>query len=269
MTKPRRQAIITLLTDFGTRDSYVAEMKGAILSRFLQNAKPGTPLPLLIDVSHDLPPYDIEQAARLLSQVYPAFPRGTIHLAVVDPGVGGKRKAIVLEAKEHVFIGPDNGIFTYPARADRKKRVYALKLRSSKPAPTFHGRDVFAPCAADKALGLPSSRLGSLIPSLLMLEIDAPIQDRAGKWLGRVTGIDRFGNAATNLSAVLLQGMRNPGLKVKKLEIHKFFKTFSEVSSGQPAIISNGQGFLEIVLSQGSAARVLGLKKGNLVILSE
>ena len=92
MSGKTKQAIIALMTDFGTRDSYVAEMKGAILSRFQQRAKPGTPLPLLVDVSHDLPPFDVEQAACLLGQIYPTYPPGTIHLAVVDPGVGGKRK---------------------------------------------------------------------------------------------------------------------------------------------------------------------------------
>ena len=187
-------AIVTLLTDFGTSDSYVAEMKGVLLSR--------APTTVLVDVSHAVHPGDVRSAAYILSRTWHRFPAGTIHVVVVDPGVGSARSGLALTVHEHFFVGPDNGVFT-PVLRDAEVQAVALSTPEGA-APTFHGRDLFAPAAAGLANGSPIHVLGAPFQGIPE-RLDYTTPHFEGKTLvGEVVYIDRFGSLITNLTAELV-----------------------------------------------------------------
>ncbi|MHB8079368.1 MAG: SAM hydrolase/SAM-dependent halogenase family protein [Candidatus Krumholzibacteriia bacterium] len=202
---------VTLLTDFGLADPYVAEMKGALLAEWCRFPD-SWPLPPVIDLSHALRPGDVAGAAWLLGRVAPTFPAGTVHLAVVDPGVGTDRPAVAAAAGGQLFVGPGNGLFAFLAR---RGPVTVVRLdnplyhrgRGGVPAPTFHGRDLFAPAAAQLAMGVPLAQLGSPVgPAALGGAVGedgerdgAPDATGAAE-IGRIVWIDRFGNAITDVA---------------------------------------------------------------------
>jgi len=240
-------AIITLLTDFGTADSYVAEMKGVLLSR--------APDVALVDVSHQIPPGDIRAGQYVLGRAWRHFPAGTVHLAVVDPGVGTPRRALAVEAAGHRFVAPDNGLLSFlPADA----RFVSLPVPAGA-APTFHGRDVFAPAAAALAVGAPLEGLGSPITNAIRSPLPAPHHDGTAV-IGEVLYVDRFGTLVSNIPAAAVE----PGVRIRiaGTDVGSLRRTFGDVERGTLLAIAGSGGTVEIAVRDGSAARLLGVGVG-------
>jgi len=243
--------IVTLLTDFGTADGYVAEMKGVLVT--------SVPDVSVVDVTHDITAQDVEAGRLTVARYWRRFPPGTVHLAVVDPGVGSSRAAIAVASEGRFLVGPDNGLLS-PALLAQGARVVALPVPAHA-APTFHGRDVFAPAAAMLLGGVPLDALGA--------PYDAPIVRRTaearrladGTVAGQVITIDRFGNAVTNLvvrgSAEVLVGGQTLALR----------RSYSDVEPGAVVALTGSNGLLEIAVRDGSAAQRLGLSRGVPVLL--
>lgn len=257
--------VITLLTDFGTVDYFVGAVKGAILS-----VNPGA---VIADITHEIPPQDIESAAFTLLATYKTFPAGTIHVAVVDPGVGSARRAIIVSTGEHFFVGPDNGIFTYIYDRESSHQTFQITAEEYfRPAPssTFHGRDIFAPVAAALSNGVKPQAFGPSIDDEVRLENPLHPVQKDGKAEGRIIHIDRFGNCITNITRDVLADDTNATLLVKR-KVIRTFKTFYSDEAGSPNdlfAIWGSAGFLEISVKGGSAADVLRTKRGHKVILT-
>jgi hypothetical protein len=255
--------IVTLLTDFGQRDYFVGSMKGAILS--------SSPSSQIIDITHDIPPQDIHAAAFNLLCAYKSFPAQTIHLAIVDPGVGSFRRAIVVRANEQFFVGPDNGVFSYVLDRETKARVNHVTREDLFQRPissTFHGRDVFAPIAAAVANGLNPKELGEQIHDYVRLDSLAPRKLANGVIEGRIINIDRFGNLVTNIARTDFAGELGIGkfrLCIAGRQIMKFRDYYSAESdsSSEPFLIWGSAGFIEIAVRNASAARELEVKNGD------
>ncbi len=237
---------IVFLTDFGTADGYVASMKGVLLSM-----APAVPI---IDASHDIPAQDIQLARLTLARYWRRFPSGTVHLCVVDPGVGTSRAAIAIESNGQYLVGPDNGVLS-PALFMLDARVVAIPV-SAAAAPTFHGRDVFAPAAARLARGELLSEIGEPYGSPLRLRTPQPVHHGDGVIAGEVIAIDRFGNAVTNIVSragclVDAAGHQMP-----------LQTTYAEAAIGQLVAVTGSTGLVEVAVRNGSAAAVLGLERG-------
>lgn len=257
--------IITLLTDFGTKDHYVASMKGVILQI--------NPRCRMIDVSHQVTPHDIHEGAFLLANAYSYFPRGTIHLAVVDPGVGGPRKPVLLVTQNYFFVGPDNGLFTFVAQREKVKQVVVLtkkKYHLSKISMTFHGRDIFAPVAAHLSLGIKPSALGHKIDSLFPSRFEgAFIKD--GNLHGEILHVDSFGNLITNVDETKISRYirgRPFAVQVGRKSIHGLRQGYWEGKKGEPVALLGSGGFVEISVREGSAQKILKVKKGDSIVIS-
>ncbi len=244
-------SFITLLTDFGISDSYVAEMKGALLS--------GAPAATLVDVSHAISPGDVRAAAYLLGRIWHRFPPGTIHLAVVDPGVGTERAALALAAHGRFFVGPDNGLFTHVLR-DAEVQVVVLPTPDGASS-TFHGRDVFAPAAAALAAGAALAQLGEPFTGIPQrLVYDEPHYE--GKSVvGQVVYVDRFGTLVTNLTTELVPPYAV--VEIEGLEVGPLRRTFGDVTTGGLVAYLGSGGEIEIAVRDGSAARRLGMGVGG------
>ena len=248
--------IVTLLTDFGLRDHFVAAMKGVMLSL--------NPDLTLVDISHLIPPQDIFGGAFTLGQAWACFPQRTVHVAVVDPGVGTSRKALAASAGGHYFVAPDNGILTCVMEGCDDFMAYEITADHyfRKPvSATFHGRDIFASIAAWISRGIPLEQLGPALPEPVRLKIPAPRKVREGLIQGAILAIDQFGNLITNLkppdlppsSKVILAGQR---------EITSLRNTYGEANPGEIFIVAGSTGYLEIAVRGGSAASALNLKVG-------
>jgi len=257
-----RNPIITLLTDFGTKDHYVASMKGVILNI--------NPQCILIDITHQVNPHDIQKGAFLLANTYSYFPKGTIHLSVVDPGVGGGRKAILLVTQNYFFVGPDNGLFTLIARREKVKQVVVLTKRKyflPKVSMTFHGRDIFAPVAAHLSLGIKPNVFGYEIGSLEELEFEKPII-KERKLLGEILHIDTFGNLVSNIDEEKLFRFiqsRPFVIRAGREAIYGLKKGYWEGKKGELIALLGSGGFLEISVREGNAQKMLGVKRGDTI----
>ena len=254
---------LTLTTDFGTKDAYVAAMKGVILNRC-----PEAPL---VDVTHDIAPQDVMEAAFVLRQTVPFFPKETVHLVVVDPGVGTERRPIALRAGERFFVGPDNGLFSLILGEDTPDELVALddadRWRTPDPSTTFHGRDIFAPAAAHLAAGRPLEELGSPVETLETLRWALPITDDQGIQ-GWTVHQDHFGNCITNIPYSLFEEHRDDR-PVKCYAggtiLSGISSTYGAVAEGEPLLVFGSSGFLEIAVRGGNAAKLLGIQKGDSV----
>ena len=245
--------IITLLTDFGTTDSYVAEMKGVLLS-----SAPGG---VIIDISHGVSPGDIRSAAYILGRTWHRFPAGTIHLVVIDPGVGSARAALALRAHGHYFTGPDNGVFT-PVLKDTEVEAVTLAVPEWA-SPTFHGRDLFAPAAAALANGASLASLGPPFGGIPQ-RFAYTIPHYEGKTVvGEVVYIDRFGSLITNLTTELVPSYAT--VEVEDLDLGPLKQTFDDVTNGGLLAYVGSGGAVEIAVRNGSAARRLGVGVGGRV----
>lgn len=257
--------VITLLTDFGEKDHYVASMKGVILSI-------AGPV-MLIDISHEVPKFDVRAAAYVLRCAYKYFPAGTIHLVVVDPGVGTERRALAVKTRQYVFVGPDNGVLIPAARDDGIVRAVSIENRRymrEAVSYTFHGRDIFAPAAAHLARGVPIEELGPEVDDYVVPEYAEPhIEDCEAE--AEVIYIDGFGNCATNLRE---DDLARLGIKYgdeveleleKRRIVTKLLPSFGYARPGEVLLLINSEGFLEVAVNMGNAARELGVRPGTKV----
>jgi S-adenosylmethionine hydrolase len=243
--------IITLTTDFGTADGYVGEVKGVLLSL--------CPDAELVDVTHDIPPQDVDRGRLTLARVWRRFPPGTVHLVVVDPGVGSTRAALALRSDGRFLVGPDNGVLS-PALLIAGALVVELPLPPRSSA-TFHGRDVFAPAAAALARGDSIDALGRPASGPILRRTPEPVRRPDGSLEGQVIVVDRFGNAVTNLV-----GLRGGTIEIGSRRI-TVRHTYSEVAAGEPVAVTGSTGFIEIAVRDGDAARTLGIGRGDKVVL--
>lgn len=249
--------IITLTTDFGLKDPYQGAMKGAILS-----INPGA---CLVDITHLVSPGNILEGAFILFEAYGFFPEGTIHVGVVDPGVGGKRMPLLIQTRRHFFIGPDNGFFSLLAEKEEVIRVINLTKKEfflKEVSPTFHGRDIFAPVAAHLSLGADPSELGEEVKDYLRIEL--PRTEREGGVLkGEVIHIDSFGNLITNIRGEELKNYGGPlEVSLRGFNVGGVKKTYCTVEKGSPVALIGSSGFLEVAVNSGSAAGVTGASTG-------
>ncbi|MFB6490749.1 MAG: S-adenosyl-l-methionine hydroxide adenosyltransferase family protein [Thermoproteus sp. AZ2] len=250
--------MIALLTDFGTRDYFVASMKGVILSI--------NPLAAVVDITHEVPPQDVWTGAFILKSAYKWFPEGTIFVAVVDPGVGTERAPLLLETNRYFFIGPDNGLLSLAADEDGVKAAYRIEARLPAVSRTFHGRDVFAPAAAYLSLGVPPYMLGSPLSSWKRLEAPrAAVKD--GALYASAIYSDRFGNVYTSAGASEALQLASYGdwlcVEAEGRSFRaKFVETYGRAQPGDVVALINSEGYLEIAVVMGNAREALGLKPG-------
>jgi S-adenosyl-L-methionine hydrolase (adenosine-forming) len=256
--------VVTLLTDFGTSDYFVAAMKGVILAR--------NPEVTLIDITHEIEPQDVRAGAFTLSCCYHDFPSGTIHLAVIDPGVGSERRAILVESSHYFFVGPDNGLFSFVF--DRDPHACARHVTKSgyfRPnrSTTFHGRDIFAPVAACLSLGVSPEKFGAPINDPIRLDTADVETTVDGTLQGSIVHIDHFGNCVTSLQWEKLKGRLNgqARLQIGKNEISDLVLNYAAGSPIAPFLIVGSAGFIEISVRDGSAAKMLGAAVGDRVVL--
>ena len=258
--------IITLLTDFGTQDYFVGAMKGAILS-----INPGAQI---VDITHDIPPQDVHAGAFNLLSVYQDFPAGTIHLSVVDPGVGSDRRAILIECADQFFIGPDNGLFSWITQREgeyRGRQLMNKKFFRENVSTTFHGRDVFAPVAAHLSNGTAPEEFGPDCEELVSLaRLEPNITNNNIE--GRIIHIDRFGNCVTNLTPEHFGNRLDAGasVTVNRQRVSGFREFFSQTKLQTDEglfMIVGSAGFVEIVAQNASAASLLKVRRGDRVVL--
>ncbi|MEM1589859.1 MAG: SAM-dependent chlorinase/fluorinase [Candidatus Bathyarchaeia archaeon] len=257
--------IITLTTDFGLADPYVAEMKAVILGI--------NPNVEIVDVTHHVEKFDIGNGAFILAAAAPYFPRGTIHVVVVDPGVGTERKPILIETEKDFFIGPDNGVLVLAAKKQGIRHAYEIanpKFMLPKISSTFHGRDIFAPAAAFLSKGVKPSEFGPEIRKIVTPKF-ARVVKRGNVLMGEVIYIDSFGNIVTNFTAKHLEALGVKDyvyirLMGKQLAL-KLCKAYAEVEAQKPLAIIGSHNFLEISINLGNAAKAFGVKVGDKVTL--
>lgn len=253
--------IITLTTDFGTQDAYVGAMKGVMLEI--------NPAVRLVDITHDIAPQDVMEAAYVLRDAACFFPPETVHLAVVDPGVGTARRPVAVRSGNHYYVAPDNGIV--PLLLDDAEPEESVVLdrpeywRTGDVSATFHGRDIFAPAAAHLSRGITLAKLGRAIDDLSPMHWALPITDEEGIQ-GWIAHIDHFGNCITNVSRELFERARN-GRTVRCFTgsaiLESLSRTYADVDTGEPLMHFNSGGVLEIAVHAGNAAELLGIRKGD------
>lgn len=259
----RARPLITLTTDFGQRDPYVAAMKGVIYG-IAQDVE-------VVDLSHDIPPHDILAGSLFLAGALPYFPDGAIHVVVVDPGVGTERRPIVLSAGGQIIVCPDNGLPTLFIREhpiDLVRLISNPRFMRETISATFHGRDIFAAAAARLARGEPFEEIGEDLDSVVTLDIARPREGPQGVVLGEIIHVDRFGNLVTNIHRSLISGRFSGSVVAGGHRLGEIHRTYGDVSSGAPLALFGSSGYLEIAVNGASAAEALGLTKGRAVELT-
>jgi len=253
--------LATLTTDFGARDTYAGVMKGVMLG-IAPNLR-------IVDLAHDIPPQDIQTAAYHMSVAAPYFPQGTIHVVVVDPGVGAERRAIVVETARALYVAPDNGVLTWILESETPRRVVELTDSAywlDNVSSTFHGRDIFAPAAAHIAAGVPFEQLGQPGADPMRLPVSLVTRDEDGSIDGQVQHIDHFGNAITNIPrTTVLAQQADPAdyhVRVAGRDIGSIATTYAGGPVGDPLALFGSAGFLEIAVRDGEAASQLELYRG-------
>lgn len=264
-----RRRIITLLSDFGLVDSYVAEMKAVILSI--------CPEACIVDISHGVRKFDIRMGSFLLLRASRFFPKGTIHLAVVDPGVGTERRPIIVETERGFYVGPDNGLLMPSSKMDGIKHIHVIsnpKYMLNEISRTFHGRDIFSPAAAYLSRGVPISDFGpEIFDPIVPRFAEAKVHD--GLIEGEVVYIDDFGNLVTNITQNNLTsaGISEGDMLLVKVRGKNFglklCEAYGRVSKNELLTIIGSSGFLEISVNQGSASRLLGVEAGEKIIIAK
>jgi S-adenosylmethionine hydrolase len=255
--------IITFLTDFGDRDGYVAAMKGVVLTE--------APDARIVDAAHGIPPQDVRAAAWVLMQYWRDFPQGTIHVAVVDPGVGTTRRILMVEADGRILLAPDNGLLTWvlvDANERRLAQVTPEVHRPGAPSNTFHGRDIFAYAAGRLAAGDPFDALSEPVQEPVCPDW-AAVTSRGSRHTGEVVHIDHFGNAVTSVRDTHLRGADAAHVRVHvgSLHLRGLSRTYADVPDGEPLVLLGSTGHLEVSVSGGAAAAALGLSRGDVVVV--
>jgi S-adenosylmethionine hydrolase len=264
---PPPSPLITLTTDFGTADVYVGSMKGVILG-IERNLD-------IVDITHDLPPHGILPAAFMLREVCPRYPAGTIHVAVVDPGVGGSRRPLLLSIRDRFYVGPDNGIFGLLLRDFGMNGAWLLEnpryFLQTEISRTFHGRDLFAPAAAHLARGVPPDEFGPAVEAPRLLDLP-PCPADASRLQGEVLWVDRFGNCITNLARDIIQDWaQDAPFRVRAADrvLEGLSACYASVPEGDILALYSSFGTMEIAGNQVRADRTLGLGPGGPVILEK
>lgn len=257
--------IITLLTDFGNADYFAGSMKGVILGI--------NPEANIVDITHDVPAQDVHTAAFILLAAFRAFPPGTVHVAVVDPGVGSERRPLAAIAENHFFVGPDNGVFSYVFERDPKKRVFNLTKDAyfRKPvSETFHGRDIFAPVGGALSRGIPIQMLGEEISDYVLLPSLRSVPRDERTITATIIHVDRFGNCVTNIA---LEQVSDPSfehgihIRVCGHEIKRFQRFFAEDQSEDVFALWGSAGLLELAAFRKRASDLLNAKRGDEVLV--
>jgi len=256
-----RSRIVTLTTDFGTADPYVAAMKGVILT--------ACPSASIVDISHGVPPQDVLSGAVVLAEAAAYFPAGTLHVVVVDPGVGTERSILIARFGEQHFLFPDNGVITLIAQRLPLKAIFSVRnaryLPAREPSRTFHGRDVFAPVAGLVLNGLDISKLGPQPDRYKLLDVPT-VRQEPDRLVGSVIYADRFGNLISNIRESQVCGcfpaMERVRVYCGGTEIGPLVGAYGFAEEGQPLALFNSMGALEIAVNKGSAREVLGLDVG-------
>jgi S-adenosylmethionine hydrolase len=256
--------VITLTTDFGLSDHFVGVMKGVILG--IQ------PAAQIVDISHGVQPYEIVDGAFTIAQAYRYFPKKTIHVVVVDPGVGSSRRPLLAEMGGQYFVAPDNGVLSMVfAREKPQVRHITTERYFLHPiSRTFHGRDVFSPVAAHLTVGVTPAKFGKRIEDYLRASFDKPERTGQHKWNGVILKADHFGNLATNFHIDQFPSLRTHAfsLNVGSQAITRLALTYSECAAGELFAIVGSSGYIEVAASQGSAAKALGCGAGSPVELT-
>ena len=253
--------LITLTTDFGYRDPFVGIIKG-VIAGINANAR-------VIDLSHDIPPQDIMAGALVLRHSVRYFPRGTIHVAVIDPGVGGARRPLLIECDDNYFVGPDNGVLSLSLEGQQPQRITHLSNSTYHLQPvsaTFHGRDIFAPVAAYLSLGISAPAFGETVENFVQLKIP-PIERLAHRIIGEILYIDGFGNLFTNISEHDLTGLTadKPVISLRDATIRGLASNYAAAVEGELVALVNSWGLLEIALYKGSARQRIAAQIGDKV----
>jgi S-adenosylmethionine hydrolase len=253
--------ILTLTTDFGSKDGFVGTLKGVIWSI--------CPEAQIADITHDIAPQNIREGALALWRAYPFFPAGTVHVAVVDPGVGTSRRPIAARLGKHFFVGPDNGLFTpmYDDAAREGWGAEIVQLTNSryflpKVSQTFHGRDIFSPVAAHLARGVPLQDMGPAVTDPVRLPLSRPEPTSTG-WTAHITVIDVFGNLATDLPAREILGKGQPRFRLCGREVRGMVDSYGQRNAGDLVALVDSEDYVEIAVVNGSAAQVLGARVGD------
>jgi hypothetical protein len=259
-TEPGGAPRITLLTDFGTRDGYAAAMRGVLATL--------APAALVEDASHDVPAGDIVHAAFALETYWRLYPPGTVHVVVVDPGVGSTRRALVGVADGRLLVAPDNGVLARLLAAADAARLHAIQdpaLMRPEVSRTFHGRDVFAPAAAHLTRGVPLEEFGPAVEDPVPLDVPVPLRSD-GVVQGEVVHVDAFGTLVTNVPAAWVEG--GARVSVDDVAVGPVRGTYADVAPGRPVALVGSAGLLEVAVRNGSANRVLGCGRGAEVTLT-
>jgi S-adenosyl-L-methionine hydrolase (adenosine-forming) len=257
--------MITLTTDFGTADWFAGTLKGVILGI--------NPRVHIVDITHEVPPGGIRAGAFALAASYRYFPAQTIHLAIVDPGVGSPRKLLVVRTANYVFVGPDNGVLSYAMANEKLKEVHQItekRLFLQPVSQTFHGRDILAPIAARLSKGISTRKVGPVVSDYVRLDWPRP-KKRGTTAVGEIIYIDRFGNALTNIDDAVFSRLHAARCEVS-LNVEwrcRIRSSYQEVPIGKPVAVVGSSGFLEIAVNGGSAARSLGLKIGDWITVRQ
>ena len=255
--------LITFTTDFGLSDHFVGTMKGVVAGI--------SPATRVIDISHDIAPYNVTEAAFTIAEAWPYFPKSTIHIVVVDPGVGSSRRPILAEAGGHFFVAPDNGVLSmvFDAAAHKVRVISNPKFMRREVSRTFHGRDVFAPAAAHLAKGAKAAAFGKLIHDYTRAATAKPTRNGNDAWRGTILKVDRFGNLITNFAAGDFASInaRPFEMRAGTEQIHRLALTYAETEIGDLFVIVGSSGYLEIAANQASAGALLGCSAGTAVEL--
>ena len=250
----RPAGVLTLTTDFGTRDHYVGAMKGAVMSV--------APQVRVFDISHEIPSFDVAEGAFAIAQSFPHYPDGTVHVVVVDPGVGSARRPVAVAAGGHWFVAPDNGVLSLVLEAAGRFEAREVDLRHGLPrmSTTFHGRDLFAPVGARLAIGLPFDEIGPEATALVRMDPAA-----ASDGCGRVLHVDRFGNLVTSFRASDLP--EGASLALGDRTVSARARAYASMPAGLLFLIVGSSGYVEVSMNRGSAADGLGVRAGEAVTL--
>ncbi len=262
MTTHDNTSIITILTDFGLNDEYVGVMKGVIY-RFCSTVN-------IVDLCHAVPPQDTLQAALMLEASYRYFDRGTIHVVVIDPGVGTERHILLIKAENQIFIGPDNGVLTPALQSQHLESCHRLTIPKNISA-TFHGRDIMAPAAARLACGEAPNKIGIevAIEDCMLLTLPQATR-KADQVIGEIIAIDHFGNLLTSITAKQVQELgKDVQVSIETTTIPAVSTAYANVSVDAPLALINSRGRLEIAINQGSAAKKLEATIGQKVIVKK
>jgi S-adenosyl-L-methionine hydrolase (adenosine-forming) len=267
MKRQAASGLITLTTDFGASDHYVGAMKGVLIAR--------CPRARIVDVTHDIAPFSVLAGAYAIAQAAPFFPARTVHVVVVDPGVGTSRRALLVDTGRQLFLAPDNGVLSFILRQNPDARVWELtnrRLWLDNVSSTFHGRDIFAPVAAALASGKAKPKdTGWRCGDPVILDSLDPVETRRGLWRGIVLSVDRFGNVVTNLATKSFGAAIDRGfhLEIGRHRVLAFHQTFSDAPGAQLFSYPGSSGYLEIGVNQRSAAARLGVRPGAAISLRQ